>query len=137
MVTWNGCGPPSGRSAKSAVLWPSKGFVKSSFSATAPGAKIVFSGSDGKPQTLYYFRTDISDDGLKKSGFLKFAGSLGKGDSFIASFTSSGVHRWSKSIGANTDADRARAVAVDPNNTKAKGGLDAALSRQIPASRPG
>ena len=54
-------------------------------SATAPGVKIVFSGSDGKPQTLYYFRTDISDDGLKKSGFLKFAGNLGKGDSFIKS----------------------------------------------------
>jgi hypothetical protein len=54
-------------------------------STTAPGAKIVFSGGDGKPQTLYYFRTDISDDGLKKSGFLKFAGSLGKGDSFIKS----------------------------------------------------
>jgi hypothetical protein len=47
--------------------------------------KIVFSGSDGKAQTLYYFRTDISDDGLKKSGFLKFAGELGKGDSFIKS----------------------------------------------------
>ena len=45
----------------------------------------MFSGSDGKPQTLYYFRTDISDDGLKKSGFLKFASSLGKGDSFIKS----------------------------------------------------
>ena len=53
--------------------------------STAPGVKIVFSGSDGKPQTLYYFRTDISDDGLKKSGFLKFAGKLGKGDSFIKS----------------------------------------------------
>ena len=39
----------------------------------------------GKPQTLYYFRTDISDDGLKKSGFLKFAEQLGKGDSFIKS----------------------------------------------------
>ena len=45
----------------------------------------MFSGSDGKPQTLYYFRTDISDDGLKKSGFLKFAEQLGKGDSFIKS----------------------------------------------------
>ena len=53
--------------------------------SAAPGVKIVFSGSDGKPQTLYYFRTDISDDGLKKSGFLKFAGELGKGDSFIKS----------------------------------------------------
>jgi hypothetical protein len=54
-------------------------------SATAPGAKIVFSGGDGKPQTLYYFRTDISDGGLKKSGFLKFAEGLGKGDSFLKS----------------------------------------------------
>ena len=53
--------------------------------STAPGVKIVFSGSDGKPQTLYYFRTDISNDGLKKSGFLKFAEQLGKGDSFIKS----------------------------------------------------
>ena len=53
--------------------------------STAPGVKIVFSGSEGKPQTLYYFRTDISDDGLKKSGFLKFAEQLGKGDSFIKS----------------------------------------------------
>ena len=53
--------------------------------ATAPGVKIVFSGSDGKPQTLYYFRTDISDDGVKKSGFLKWAEGLGKVDSFIKS----------------------------------------------------
>ncbi len=53
--------------------------------ATAPGVKIVFSGEDGKSQTLYYFRTDISDDGLKRSGFLKFADGLGKGDSFIKS----------------------------------------------------
>jgi hypothetical protein len=53
--------------------------------STAPGVKIVFTGSEGKPQTLYYFRTDISNDGLKKSGFLKFAEQLGKGDSFIKS----------------------------------------------------
>ena len=53
--------------------------------SAAPGVKIVFSGSDGKTQTLYYFRTDISDDGLKKSGFLTFVGELGKGDSFIKS----------------------------------------------------
>jgi hypothetical protein len=52
---------------------------------TAPGVKIVFSGSDGRPQTLYYFRTDISDHGLKSSGFLKFCEQLGKGDSFIKS----------------------------------------------------
>lgn len=53
--------------------------------STAPGAKIVFSGSDGKRQTLYYFRTDISDHGLKSSGFLKFCEGLGKGDSFLKS----------------------------------------------------
>jgi hypothetical protein len=53
--------------------------------SNAPGVKIVFSGSDGRSQTLYYFRTDISDDGLKKSGFLKFCEQLGKGDSFIKS----------------------------------------------------
>lgn len=50
------------------------------------GAKIVFSsGPDGKPQTLYYFSTDLSDDGVKSSGFLKFCEGLGTGDSFIKS----------------------------------------------------
>ena len=50
------------------------------------GAKITFStGADGKPQTLYYFSTDISNDGVKTSGFLKFCDSFGMGDSFIKS----------------------------------------------------
>jgi hypothetical protein len=53
--------------------------------ATAPGAKIVFSGSDGRPQTLYYFRTDLSDAGVRSSGFLKFCERLGMGDSFVKS----------------------------------------------------
>jgi hypothetical protein len=53
--------------------------------SNANGAKIVFSGADGKPQTLYYFRTDISDHGLKNSAFLKFTEQLGKGESFIKS----------------------------------------------------
>jgi len=53
--------------------------------ATAPGVRIVFSGKDGKRQTLYYFRTDLSDDGLRKSGFAKFCEGLGKADSFIKS----------------------------------------------------
>jgi hypothetical protein len=48
------------------------------------GAKIVFStGKDGKAQTLYYFSTDLSNDGVKKSGFLKFC--TGLGDSFLKS----------------------------------------------------
>jgi hypothetical protein len=53
--------------------------------STAKGAKIVFSGSDGKEQTLYYFSTDLSDGGVKNSGFLKFCEGLGRGDSLLKS----------------------------------------------------
>lgn len=50
------------------------------------GAKITFStGADGKPQTLYYFSTDLSNDGVKSSSFLKFCDSFGMADSFIKS----------------------------------------------------
>ena len=38
-----------------------------------------------EPQTLYFFSTDISDDGIKKSGFLKFCESLAPGNSFVKS----------------------------------------------------
>lgn len=51
----------------------------------AGGVKIVFSGSDGAPQTLYYFSTDLSDSGVKNSGFLKFAETLAPGDGLIKS----------------------------------------------------
>jgi hypothetical protein len=51
----------------------------------APGAKITFSGSDGKMQTLYYVQTDVSDHGLRRSGFLKFCEKLGDADGFIKS----------------------------------------------------
>lgn len=54
-------------------------------SATAQGVKIVFSGSDSRPQTLYYFRTDLSNEGVRRSGFLKFCDQLGMGDSFVKS----------------------------------------------------
>jgi hypothetical protein len=53
--------------------------------STAKGAKVVFSGSDGKEQTLYYFSTDLSDGGVKKSGFLQFCESLGRGDALLKS----------------------------------------------------
>ncbi len=37
------------------------------------GAKIVFANSSGRQQTLYYFSTDLSDDGIKTApGFMKF-----------------------------------------------------------------
>ena len=51
----------------------------------AQAAKIVFSGREGKMQTLYYFQTDLSDGGVKRSGFLKFCEQLGRADVFIKS----------------------------------------------------
>lgn len=54
--------------------------------ALAPGVKITFSQPGAaEPQTLYYFSTDISDDGLKKSGFLKFCKALAPGNSLVKS----------------------------------------------------
>jgi hypothetical protein len=48
------------------------------------GVKITFSGGPGKPQqALYYFSTDISDSGVKASGFLKFVETFGRGDALF------------------------------------------------------
>src|SRR5262245_6967298 len=49
------------------------------------GAKLAFAGNDGKPRTLYYFSTDLSNNGVDNSGFLKFCERLGAADSFIKS----------------------------------------------------
>lgn len=54
-------------------------------SGPAPGVKIVFAGSDGEPRTLYYFSTNLADDGVKNSNFLKFCETLGPGDGLIKS----------------------------------------------------
>jgi hypothetical protein len=51
----------------------------------AEGAKIAFTSADGKPQTLYYFSSDVSNDGIKVSGLLKFCADLGHADSFVKS----------------------------------------------------
>ena len=53
--------------------------------STAKGVKIVFTDGSGPPQTLYYFSTDISDGGVKNSGFLQFLATLPPADSFIKS----------------------------------------------------
>jgi hypothetical protein len=47
--------------------------------------KIAFTGREGRAQTLYYFQTDLSDGGVKRSGFLKFCDRLGKAEVFIKS----------------------------------------------------
>jgi hypothetical protein len=49
------------------------------------GVKIVFSGAAGGAQTLYYFSSDLSNDGIAHSGFIKFCERLGTGDSIVKS----------------------------------------------------
>lgn len=50
------------------------------------GVKITFKdGEAGEPQTLYYFSTDVSNGGVKNSGFLKFCETLAPGDAFVKS----------------------------------------------------
>jgi hypothetical protein len=49
------------------------------------GLRIVFAGSDGVEKTLYYFSTDLSDSGVKASGFLKFCATLAPGNSLLKS----------------------------------------------------
>jgi hypothetical protein len=54
--------------------------------ATAPrGVRILFSGKDGVEKTLYYFSTDLSNSGVRVSGFLKFCQTLAPGNSLIKS----------------------------------------------------
>ena len=49
------------------------------------GVRIVFAGGDGEQKTLYYFSTDLSNSGVKSSGFLKFCQTLAPGNSLIKS----------------------------------------------------
>jgi hypothetical protein len=49
------------------------------------GVRIVFAGTDGVERTLYYFSTDLSNAGVKASGFLKFCATLAPGNSLIKS----------------------------------------------------
>jgi hypothetical protein len=50
-----------------------------------PGVKITFAGSDGVERTLYYFSTDLSNTGVRASGFLAFCATLAPGSSLIKS----------------------------------------------------
>jgi hypothetical protein len=49
------------------------------------GVKIVFAGSDGEARTLYYFSTNLADDGVKNSKFLDFCATLAPGDGLVKS----------------------------------------------------
>ncbi len=48
------------------------------------GLKIEFSGN-GQNKTLYYFSTDLSNNGFSRSGLAEFAKKMGKGDSLVKS----------------------------------------------------
>jgi hypothetical protein len=81
----------SGKSIKSvtAVALDENGQVKDGNEnpgANAPrGARIIFAGADGVEKTLYYFSTDLSNGGVKSSGFLKFCSTLAPGNALIKS----------------------------------------------------
>jgi len=67
------------------VLTPQADATRSA-KATAPGVRIHFlAAGSTTPRTLYYFSTDISDGGLKQSGFLKFCKTLAPGNSCVKS----------------------------------------------------
>ena len=51
----------------------------------AHGAKIVFADENGREHTLYYFGTNIANDGFKQSGLARFCERLGSGDAFVKS----------------------------------------------------
>jgi hypothetical protein len=53
--------------------------------SAAHGVKIVFSGRDGRRRTLYYFSTNLANDSVGSSGFLKFCERLAPGDSLVKS----------------------------------------------------
>lgn len=62
-------------------LHPAKGEAR----GMVPGVKIMLASGKGPAQTLYYFRTDVSNGGVKASGFLKFAATLGNGNGLLKS----------------------------------------------------
>ena len=61
------------------------GVVPARRGSNARGVKITFSAADGNARTLYYFRTNLANAGVKKSGFLKFCARLGKGGALVKS----------------------------------------------------
>lgn len=65
------------------TLWLNEKGEEVQEKAKVPGAKIVFHGASGKPQTVYYFSSDLSNDGIKKTpAFITFCDKHGMGNSF-------------------------------------------------------
>lgn len=81
----------SGKTIKEAtpIVLDNQGVAHSGSENAGPnavrGARITFRGADGVEKTLYYFSTDLSNPGVKASGFLKFCATLAPGNSLIKS----------------------------------------------------
>jgi hypothetical protein len=80
--------------------------------AAAKGVKIVFSGDEGRRQTLYYFNTNLANDSVKSSGFLAFCDKFGSADSFLKS-TSYLMHASSFSTVRNFLLDHSATILQD------------------------
>ncbi|MDX2205881.1 MAG: hypothetical protein NW223_24235 [Hyphomicrobiaceae bacterium] len=52
---------------------------------TPKGVQIVFTGPEGKEQSIYYFSTNLANNGVASSGFLKWCETFGTGDGFVKS----------------------------------------------------
>jgi hypothetical protein len=67
------------------VTLDDQGAVHTDSVGTARGVRITFAGKDGLEKTLYYLSTDLSNSGVKASGFLKFCETFAPGNSLIKS----------------------------------------------------
>lgn len=68
----------------SPVSLDASGTLAENDKAKTRGVKIVFSGASGLEQTLYYFSTDLSNDGIKSApGFMRFCEKQGGGLSLL------------------------------------------------------
>ena len=87
MCSWRARARPS--ASVSPIALDDKGAAYFATKMPAPnaarGVRIMFAGSDGEEKTLYYFSTDLSNSGVKASGFLKFCATLAPGNSLIKS----------------------------------------------------
>jgi hypothetical protein len=59
--------------------------IKNVSNVALDGMGTAYFANDGVDRTLYYFSTDLSDSGVRSSGFLKFCATLAPGNSLIKS----------------------------------------------------
>lgn len=82
------------------------------FKGSAPGVRIAFKDDKGKSRQLYYFQTDLSNGGLKNSGFRAFSDSLGPADVLVKS-ASYLLHSGNFSVARDYLLKQAKVIAED------------------------